>query len=150
MGGLMRTITLVTTTFDGDGTYGVLVENRVPLNFRTLERPWLNNAKGISSIPEGMYSVKRTITPLHGQTWEVQNVPGRTAILIHSGNTELDIQGCILLGLECGVLETKDPDTGKVERQPAVLRSKEAIVAFNAMLATEDEFRLNVVRRTAL
>lgn len=146
----MRTIVLVTVSFDEDGTYGTLVEGRVPLNFRTLERPWRDNARGISSIPEGMYVVRRTITPKHGQTWEVTNVPGRTAILIHSGNTEVDVEGCILLGVEAGAIDAVDPDSRQVERQPAVLRSKEAVVAFNAMLATEDAFRLQVVRRSSI
>ena len=146
----MRTINLVTTTFNEDGTYGVLVENRIPLNFRTLERPWKDNAKGISCIPEGRYLVKREVTPKHGLTWHVCDVPGRDAILIHTGNTELDVEGCILLGIEAGYVSAIDPDTTDVELQPAVLRSKEAIALFDSMMGRDDQFTLNVVRKSAI
>ena len=146
----MRTITLVTTSFDNDGTYGVLIENRIPLNIRTLERPWKDNAKGLSCIPEGRYIVKRDVTPKHGLTWHVLDVPGRDMILIHTGNTEVDVEGCILLGIECGSMAAEDPDTGKTEYQPAVFRSKEAQSNFDFAFANEDEFTLNVVRRSAI
>ena len=146
----MRTINLVTTSFNDDGTYGVLIENRIPLNFRTLERPWKDNAKGLSCIPEGRYLVKREVTPKHGLTWQVCDVPGRDMILIHPGNTEKDVEGCILLGIEAGVISTLDPDNRQVEAQPAVLRSKEAQAMFDALLGTETEFTLNVVRRSAI
>lgn len=146
----MRTINLVTTSFNDDGTYGVLIENRVPMNIRTLERPWKDNAKGLSCIPEGRYIVKRETTPKHGLTWHVLDVPGRDAILIHPGNTEKDVEGCILLGIECGIISTLDPDDQRVEPQPAVLRSKEAQAQFDTLLGTETEFTLNIVRRSAI
>lgn len=53
-------------------------------------------------IPAGTYTVKlmpAAANPKHGECWEVQNVPGRTDILFHSGNDERDSEGCILLGL---------------------------------------------------
>lgn len=70
----------------------------------TLEDQWRDNARGNSCIPAGVYRV----VP-HGweagspvkfkQVWEVKNVPNRTAILLHAGNTHMDTEGCILLGM---------------------------------------------------
>jgi hypothetical protein len=39
------------------------------------------------------------------KVWEVLNVPGRSAILFHAGNTDEDTRGCILVGF--GVLQGK-------------------------------------------
>ena len=53
-------------------------------------------------IPAGTYKVKlmpAAANPRHGESWEVQAVPGRTDILFHSGNNERDSEGCILVGL---------------------------------------------------
>ena len=66
----------------------------------TLELPDLDNKKGISCIPEGEYKaipIKRA----SNNKWALwlQDVPNRTAILIHSGNYTWHIQGCILVGL---------------------------------------------------
>ena len=52
-------------------------------------------------IPAGRYLVKlmpASANPNHGISWEVQAVPGRTDILFHVGNDELDSDGCILVG----------------------------------------------------
>lgn len=52
-------------------------------------------------IPAGTYRVKlmpAAANPKHGESWEVQNVPGRTDILFHVGNDADDSEGCILVG----------------------------------------------------
>lgn len=52
-------------------------------------------------IPAGTYTVKlmpAAANPKHGESWEVQNVPGRTDILFHVGNDADDSEGCILVG----------------------------------------------------
>jgi hypothetical protein len=55
--------------------------------------------KGESAIPYGAYKVRKTFSPKYGRTmWELQNVPGFQGIRIHSGNTEKDTEGCLLLG----------------------------------------------------
>ena len=65
----------------------------------TLEDPWINNAPNISCIPEGQYFVKLLYSPHFGRPYpHILGVPGRTGILIHSGNTDADTQGCILVG----------------------------------------------------
>ena len=53
------------------------------------------------AIPPGRYPVTMAFSP-HFQMMlaHVNNVPGRTDILIHDGNTEKDTEGCILVGLE--------------------------------------------------
>lgn len=70
----------------------------------TLELPDLNN-DGIegnevrkSCIPEGTYPVKRHKSPKFGDTFWIQNVPGRSGILIHAGNFHKDTLGCVLAG----------------------------------------------------
>lgn len=62
----------------------------------TIELDWKNNAKNISCIPKGIYSVNEHMSQKFKSTIIVNNVPNRSGILIHSGNTYLDIQGCIL------------------------------------------------------
>lgn len=64
----------------------------------TLEDPWNNNAPGRSCIPAAQYSVALGQFPKWGATYQLLSVPGRTAILIHPGNTNLDTEGCILPG----------------------------------------------------
>lgn len=76
----------------------------------TLELPWLNNENNISCIPQGLYNCVRFNHPEKGWVWRVLNVPGRSGILIHSGNFackgvlnskefKSDTLGCIMLGL---------------------------------------------------
>ena len=110
----------------------------------TLERPWRDNKRGISAIPDGSYVVKRTVTPKHNKTFEVTDVPGRTAILIHTGNSETDVEGCILVGMQFGRIDAVDPDTGNVESQPAVIRSKDAYALLDQLIGADTEFLLTV------
>ena len=63
-----------------------------------LERPWLNNAHDISCIPSGTYTCVRINSPKFGVVFEVTNVPDRSHILIHNGNTVEDCKGCLLIG----------------------------------------------------
>jgi len=48
-------------------------------------------------IPEGEYDYKRFHGTKHPDTFEIV-VPGHIALLFHSGNTEDDTEGCIILG----------------------------------------------------
>lgn len=71
-------------------------------NFRclTLERPWKNNQSDISCIPKGEYLAKlNTGSHFHYPVWQLQDVPGRTAIEIHPANIVRELLGCIALGL---------------------------------------------------
>lgn len=56
------------------------------LSVKSLELPWLNNRTSVSCISEGQYDCERIDHPRFGHCWWVKEVPGRTDILIHSGN----------------------------------------------------------------
>lgn len=84
----------------------------------TIEEAWRGNERGNSCIPIGTYRVQRGQFPKHGDAFEVQGVPGRTAILFHAANTVADIEGCIGPGKRLGalggtwaVLDSKDAYT---------------------------------------
>ena len=69
----------------------------------TLENPWLNNQRNISCIPEGQYKV-RLRTARESATKDylhllVQDVPDRSLVLFHTGNTAKDTRGCVLVGI---------------------------------------------------
>lgn len=70
--------------------------------FYTLELPWKENQKDISCIPEGVYECRRKESIRFGGCYELLNVPDRSNILIHAGNTPEHTHGCILLGLVIG------------------------------------------------
>jgi hypothetical protein len=82
-------------------TPGILLLDAVPICF-TLELPWLDNQEDISCIPTGTYSCLKRIANtqhlLNFETYQVLNVPGRSGILFHVGNTVKDTKGCILVG----------------------------------------------------
>lgn len=62
--------------------------------------------QAVSCIPFGEYSVAIRKSPRYGTIFHVQDVPGRSYILIHWGNWAGDVsmgyrsnvEGCILLG----------------------------------------------------
>ena len=69
----------------------------------TLENPYINNERNISCIPEGSYSV-RLRTARESATRDylhllVKDVPNRSYILFHIGNSAKDTSGCILVGV---------------------------------------------------
>ena len=83
---------------EGDqGTFGVLRIQK-ELFCVTLEPTDNLNELGKSSIPAQQYRCKRHNSIRFGETYLVMNVPGRTGILFHPGNTVHDSAGCILLG----------------------------------------------------
>lgn len=64
--------------------------------------------KGETRIPEGIYKVGFYDSPTHGkESLMIKDVPGFKYILIHTGNTEDDTMGCLLVGLRIGTLENK-------------------------------------------
>lgn len=87
----------------------------------TIERPWLHNERYVSCIPEGQYRLRKRWFHRGGyNTYEIVDVPGRSAILIHHGNTSDDVMGCIALGMDLGVVRGKW----------AVIRSRQAFRLF--------------------
>lgn len=106
------TFTSMTTNFslarkpdDGENerTRGLMTCPAVPgadaLACVTLERPWRDNQPKVSCIPAGIYQVVITLSPKFGRLMpHLLNVPGRTEIECHWGNTVVDTDGCILTG----------------------------------------------------
>lgn len=79
------------------GTIGLLKIDKQVFCF-TMEPPDRQNAQNISCIPPGQYICKRVKSPRFGNTFEITNVPGRSYILFHWGNTRKDTLGCVMLG----------------------------------------------------
>ena len=56
--------------------------------------------KGHTAIPKGLYEIMWTYSNRFKRyTPQIMNVPGFDGIRIHSGNTDADTEGCVLLGL---------------------------------------------------
>ncbi len=60
------------------------------------------------AVPLGTYLCQPHNGIEFQNVWEVTNVPGHTAILIHNGNTVADTHGCILVGQEFGRINGVD------------------------------------------
>ncbi|MGL6009428.1 MAG: DUF5675 family protein [Culicoidibacterales bacterium] len=82
---------------DKHGTFGVFLIDDLPVCV-TLEETWLDNKTSISCIPAGTYQVEAYSGTRYKNVWIVKDVPNRSAILIHWGNTENHTAGCILMG----------------------------------------------------
>ena len=103
----------------------------------TLELPWRDNAPRVSCIPPGSYRIAVKNSPRFGRVYRLNCVPGRSEILIHSGNWAGDtalgkhshVQGCILLGKR----------RGRLDGQTAVLVSRPAVSALMAALGGQEE-----------
>lgn len=68
--------------------------------------------KGETRIPAGTYKVGKRYSPKftprfgHDMLW-IKDVPGFEYILIHTGNTEKDTDGCLIVGKKIGKLDGK-------------------------------------------
>jgi hypothetical protein len=121
---------------DAGGTFGALRFQKSVLCF-TLELADRLNAPRRSCIPAQQYWCHRTMSAKFGETFEVMDVPGRTAILFHRGNVVTDTLGCILLGMSVGNLGEKR----------AVKSSGVAFDAFMEKLDGYPAFHLTIVER---
>lgn len=62
---------------------------------------------GMTAIPTGIYVVQLTYSPKYKKILPlITNVKGYAGVRIHSGNTEKDTEGCVLVG--------KNKEVGKV------------------------------------
>jgi hypothetical protein len=115
-------------------TFGVLLnDDGIPFAV-TLERPWLSNMVGRSCIPEGRYIAKRHVSPKFGETFWLQNVPGRSEILFHKGNIDDDSHGCILIGESFNYVRGED----------GITSSKEGMEEFMKLTAGKDEIVVTI------
>ena len=92
---------LIRDTFTEESTIGELFLNGERF-CDTLELPYRDNQRSISCIPAGEYKVRLRL-PRESATRDyihliVKDVPNRSHILFHRGNTAKDTKGCILVG----------------------------------------------------
>lgn len=114
-----------------DGTSGVFLIDNTPICV-TLEETWLNNMPRESCIPEGVYTVRKYSGTKYKNVWQVYGVKGRSAILIHWGNTERHTAGCILMGKYFA----------QFGNQRGIADSRKTIEMLRTMLP--NEFRLHI------
>ena len=98
----MINLLLIREVFTEESTAGTLYLNGERVA-DTLENPYLDNQRNISSIPSGNYKVRLRLAR-ESATRDylhllVQEVKDRSYILFHIGNTAKDTRGCILVGL---------------------------------------------------
>lgn len=126
-------LTLERTYRGDDCTTGVLYDDEGKFICYTLEEPWKDNKNQVSCIPVGTYDCVHWDGNKFKDVWNVTKVPNRIAILIHSGNTTKDIEGCILLGRVKG---TKDG-------LKAVLESRLALEKLRVLVGRDTKGKLN-------
>ena len=129
----MNIVELVRLEESEQGTFGVLKVNKRVVCL-TLEPKDMENQQDISSIPAQQYICKKVDSPGFGRVFKVTNVPGRSNVLFHIGNTDKNTAGCILLGSTYGDLNGKR----------AVLGSGTAFKRFYKKLAGAEKFHLTI------
>ncbi len=144
-------LTLVRFSYGLDATLGHLFAGA--LNLATLEEPWRVDPDGPggqrresgqaeSCVPDGEYLLHPHVSDKYPQgVWALVNhglgvyyqdrpehqAWGRSAVLIHSGNTTDDTEGCILVGLH----------HAQAEGRPQVIESRIAIARLRALLGRD-------------
>ena len=108
-------------TYHQNGTNGFLTLEGDFLCY-TIELPYRDNRRGLSCIPEGNYGLEIRYSPRFKNHLLVENVPGRTLILIHPANNALtELKGCI-----APVTELTGIGKG-TDSQPAFMRVKNLV-----------------------
>ena len=115
-------------------TMGKLYAEDGELICTTFELPDRKNSVNVSCIPAGEYRLKMTVSPKYGTCYKVIDVPGRTNILIHTGNTVDDTLGCILPCSSYGLLKDKHSSSNQL----AGLSSRVAYIRLMAVLEGEN------------
>lgn len=96
-------LTLTRTDANDQRTKGQLVIDDIPIAY-TVELPLGDGGVGCA-IPAGTYEIAVTLSQRFGRMLPlVMDVPDRSGIRIHPGNTKSDTDGCILPGF----METPD------------------------------------------
>jgi hypothetical protein len=118
------------------GTFGVLSDAENKEVCKTMELPWKDNAHAVSCIPAGEYPAHRFLSPKRGyEVFMLDDVPDRSAIEIHIGNRLRDTDGCVLVGMEYGL----------VNGEHGITESRVAFVKFMGLVAGEQNIVLTVL-----
>lgn len=97
---------------DDQGTIGALYVPDLQWSCWVNELPDRNNEKCFSSIPPGRYQAIWVNSPKHGMVYWLQQVPERSAILMHAGNFAgdtrkgwlSDVLGCLEFGYKIALM----------------------------------------------
>ena len=111
-----------------------------PRKYAILEPAWKKNKQKISCIPLGTYPLKLEYSnKFKRDLWELKDVPNRSEIKIHSGNTRPETDGCLLIGMK----------HGKVANKPAVFESIRALKEFTNVMTGKKNVTLEVIEAKA-
>ncbi|WP_419783632.1 DUF5675 family protein [Maridesulfovibrio sp.] len=136
----MKQVKLVRIEQGNEATLGVFVVDGEVICW-SLEEPWRENKTGVSCIPEGCYPLKLEFSPSKGrELWTVKEVPERSYVRIHTGNTVDDTEGCPLTGSSPGYLGGKR----------AVLGSRAGFKEFMAAMSESEVAEIDIVSITGL
>lgn len=92
------------TEFGTLGRLRVLTGLGVAFTCLTAENPWRTNRPGESCVPEGRYELVRSFYHRGGyECFQLlmpggKEIPGRTHVKVHVGNSDHDVEGCVVLG----------------------------------------------------
>lgn len=130
------TLTLTRKEFREDGIFSELTDENGKLIAHTLEHSYDMKPK----LYDGEFTCARGMHRLEGmthdfETFEITGVSGHTDILFHTGNTNDDSAGCVLLGSA-----VYQDSTGRQE----VINSKATFNEFLNLLQGIDSFQLVV------
>lgn len=132
----MNIIEMIRVEESEQGTLSIIRVNKVVLGV-TLEPSDHLNKANISSIPTGQYDVMPYSSAKYPHVYQVMDVPGRTKILMHKGNTRAHTLGCIILGAKAGYLRGD-------RKQRAVLNSGETFMRLEAILGWKEKAHLTI------
>ncbi|MCA9340740.1 MAG: hypothetical protein KDA17_07535 [Candidatus Saccharibacteria bacterium] len=130
----MNTYTLTRVMRSSDGTFGILSQDKKPLCC-TVENDWLDNQQRISCIPPGVYECEPFSGTKYKDVWILKDVPGRSYILIHAGNTHKHTEGCILVG----------KGFAELHGIPAVTNSRDTLQMLRKVMP--QEFKLEIIEK---
>jgi hypothetical protein len=129
----MKIVELIRLEESKEGTIGALKIDKQCFCW-TLEPSDKLNKQNVSSIPAQQYICEKVVSRKYGTTFLVLNVPNRSSILFHPGNTIDDTKGCILLG--------KHPS--KLRGKRAVLNSGFTFKQFIHEMKEVNQFHLTI------
>ncbi|NDV28591.1 DUF5675 family protein [Desulfovibrio sp. JC010] len=136
----MKKVKLIRVEQGTEATLGVmLVEGRSVC--WSLEEPWRNNRTDVSCIPQGRYPLRLEFSPSRGcELWTIKDVPHRSYVRIHKGNTVDDTQGCPLTGSRPGYLNGKR----------AVLGSRDGFREFMNAMSGSSQAEIDIISISGL